>query len=149
MLRVLEYYEGIVILTTNRITDIDIAVQSRVQLALRYNQLNESQTKQIWKIYLDQLNAGNTENKKEIEEWVKLKSENFYEATPQNLNGRQIRNIISSAQALARGEDRKLKLEDIQKVYDTTVAFLVDLWDHTDLARSKAEPNYQPFPRKH
>ncbi|KAF2236692.1 P-loop containing nucleoside triphosphate hydrolase protein [Viridothelium virens] len=36
LLRVLEYYEGILILTTNRLRSFDIAVQSRIHLAIKY-----------------------------------------------------------------------------------------------------------------
>ena len=40
-LRVLEYYEGILILTSNRIGTFDEAFKSRVQLAIHYPLLSE------------------------------------------------------------------------------------------------------------
>lgn len=39
MLRVLEYVPGIIILTTNRIEEVDVAVLSRINLAIRYEDL--------------------------------------------------------------------------------------------------------------
>ena len=39
-LRVLEYYEGILILTSNRVGTFDEAFRSRIQLALHYPTLN-------------------------------------------------------------------------------------------------------------
>jgi hypothetical protein len=38
-LRKLEYYQGIMLLTTNRVRDFDDAIQSRIHLALRYGPL--------------------------------------------------------------------------------------------------------------
>jgi SpoVK/Ycf46/Vps4 family AAA+-type ATPase len=54
LLRVLEYYQGIIILTTNRIKSIDVAVISRIHLAIRYSDLTESQMKKIFEFFLDQ-----------------------------------------------------------------------------------------------
>jgi SpoVK/Ycf46/Vps4 family AAA+-type ATPase len=47
-LRVLEYYNGILILTTNRIGTFDEAFKSRVQLALHYPPLDEKGREEIW-----------------------------------------------------------------------------------------------------
>ncbi|OBT88775.1 hypothetical protein VE02_02394 [Pseudogymnoascus sp. 03VT05] len=46
-LRVLEYYDGILILTSNRVGTFDEAFKSRIQLALHYDSLSYSQRKQI------------------------------------------------------------------------------------------------------
>ena len=42
-LRVVEYFEGILILTTNRVGTCDEAFKSRIQLALHYPPLSEEQ----------------------------------------------------------------------------------------------------------
>lgn len=49
LLRCLEYYEGIIILTTNRIRTIDIALQSRIHLAIQYKGLSADSSLQIYK----------------------------------------------------------------------------------------------------
>ncbi|KAG4422325.1 hypothetical protein IFR04_004477 [Cadophora malorum] len=124
LLRVLEYYDGILVLTTNRIKSFDVAVQSRIHLAVLYDELDEGQVKKIWHGFLEQLNEKNTTDKYKIEEWVDKW------AYKSKLNGRQIRNIISSAQALARGRNglnKKLTCEDIETVFEFTERFSRDL----------------------
>ncbi len=51
-LRKLEYYRGIMILTTNRVKDIDDAVQSRISVALHYEPLGLDTRKKIWESFL-------------------------------------------------------------------------------------------------
>lgn len=51
-LRVTEYYEGIVFLTTNRVSTIDPAFQSRVHVSLEYPELDRNGRKGIWEMLL-------------------------------------------------------------------------------------------------
>lgn len=46
-LRILEYYRGIMILTTNRVKDIDNAIQSRISVALHYRPLRLDTRKMV------------------------------------------------------------------------------------------------------
>lgn len=48
-LRKLEYYSGILFLTTNRVTVMDEAIASRIHLPLRYDNLDNSARKLVWK----------------------------------------------------------------------------------------------------
>ncbi|CAI7642308.1 unnamed protein product [Penicillium pancosmium] len=52
-LRVLEYYEGILILTSNRVGTFEEAFKSRIQLALHYKNLSVDQRQRIWWNFLD------------------------------------------------------------------------------------------------
>jgi AAA+ superfamily predicted ATPase len=52
-LRELEYYQGIMFLTTNRVKHIDDAIASRVHLPLRYKSLNLDDRRGIWKGFLE------------------------------------------------------------------------------------------------
>jgi AAA+ superfamily predicted ATPase len=54
-LRVLEYYEGILILTSNRVGTFDEAFISRIQLALHYPDLGPLQRRQIWQNFVERL----------------------------------------------------------------------------------------------
>src|SRR6202043_2614411 len=54
-LRVLEYYEGILILTSNRVGTFDEAFKSRIQLSLHYDNLTRPQRSKIWKNFLNRL----------------------------------------------------------------------------------------------
>ncbi|THZ50551.1 P-loop containing nucleoside triphosphate hydrolase protein, partial [Aureobasidium pullulans] len=54
-LRVLEYYEGILILTTNRVGTFDEAFKSRIQLAIHYPSLNQEDRMSIWSNFLESM----------------------------------------------------------------------------------------------
>jgi len=51
-LRKLEYYEGILFLTTNRIAQFDEAILSRIHLLLRYEALTQVARRQVWRNFL-------------------------------------------------------------------------------------------------
>ncbi|KAJ4390715.1 hypothetical protein N0V93_004313 [Gnomoniopsis smithogilvyi] len=51
-LRVLEYYEGIMFLTTNRVRTFDAAFQSRIHISLEYPELDKPARKAIWRNFL-------------------------------------------------------------------------------------------------
>jgi len=51
-LRTLKYYRGIMILTTNRVKDIDDAIQSRISVVLYYGPLGLDTRKTIWESFL-------------------------------------------------------------------------------------------------
>jgi len=123
LLRVLEYYDGIIILTTNRITSLDIAVQSRIHLAIRYNDLDQKQKQNVFRIFLEQLEPQSIKEYDKVIEYV-----NEY-ASMNKLNGRQIRNVVSSALSLARsrakmgGEDGKMTKRHLKEVLKITCDF--------------------------
>lgn len=51
-LRELEYYQGIMFLTTNRVKEIDDAIASRIHLPLKYKSLGLDARRGIWKSFL-------------------------------------------------------------------------------------------------
>ena len=142
LLRVLEYYDGILILTTNRIRTFDIAVQSRVSFAITYKNLDDKQKKNIYKNFIEQLNDDNCQNKHQLLRW--LDEEDNVEAPPfKRLNGRQIRNVLFSAASVASGEgDGRLKLEHIKKILRETQKFQEDINNMVEMARKEAEVDY-------
>ncbi|KAF3767933.1 P-loop containing nucleoside triphosphate hydrolase protein, partial [Cryphonectria parasitica EP155] len=95
LLRVLEYYEGIIMMTTNRIKAIDVAVISRIHLAVRYTDLGAVEMRNIFKYYLNQLRPDLIHNLEEIMNFIDTFGHMY------NLNGRQIRNVVMAAQAYA------------------------------------------------
>ena len=52
ILRKLEYLKGIMFLTTNRVSQFDQAILSRIHFMLRYESLNENARKKIWGQFL-------------------------------------------------------------------------------------------------
>jgi hypothetical protein len=135
LLRVLEYYQGIMILTTNRITSLDIAVQSRIHLAIRYDDLSKAYKREIFNMFLEQLEPDSIRDRKEITDWIE---EYGCEA---KLNGRQIRNVVSSALALARstakqsGGDDRLTVKHLKRVVYITKEFQEQLESITAASR--------------
>ncbi|RYC62786.1 hypothetical protein CHU98_g3425 [Xylaria longipes] len=111
-LRVLEYYDGILVLTSNRVGTFDEAFKSRIQLALHYENLSESQRTKIWGNFLSRLEEINEEGidfadlQDSIEELAKHK-----------LNGREIRNVITIARQYARWERQQPNKQHTQLDY--------------------------------
>lgn len=135
LLRVLEYYEGIMVLTTNRINSFDIAVQSRIHLAIRYDDLTQKQKRSIFTENLNKISPASIRDRSKIDDWVE---EAGSEA---NFNGRQIRNIVNAALALARGrkDDKRITKEDLKEVAQVSKDFLEDLARTTKDARDYNE----------
>ena len=133
LLRCLEYYEGIIILTTNRIKSVDIAVQSRMNLAIQFEDLRPGQKENIYKTLLGKIDASEIDGRDNI--YGQL--HRLCKRMP--TNGRQIRNIVSSAQALAKSESRKMDFNDLLAVHEMTVDFLESLKDLTQSTRSRNE----------
>jgi hypothetical protein len=68
-LKILEYYEGILLLTTNRVKSIDIAVESRINLAVHFGPMSKADQRRLFKIFLNRLEERDIENKAELETW--------------------------------------------------------------------------------
>lgn len=125
LLRVLEYYEGILILTTNRVLSFDVAVQSRIHLAVMFHDLDEKQTQAIIEVHMTKRQHCLSEG--EIELFTMT-------ANASSLNGRQIRNVISSAEAMVNTStsDRKvINWNDIKTVLNHTKEFETSLKEHS------------------
>ncbi|PWY96443.1 AAA family ATPase [Aspergillus sclerotioniger CBS 115572] len=119
-LRVLEYYSGILFLTTNRVGALDEAFRSRVHLSLYYPHLNCDDTISILSSNLarlprtDKVPKGTTIGNghihvmdKEIIEFVKTEYEKTYRTHRRGpWNGRQIRNAVQIASCLALFDQR-------------------------------------------
>jgi SpoVK/Ycf46/Vps4 family AAA+-type ATPase len=86
-LRLLDYYQGILFLTTNRWDVLDHAVLSRVMLKLHYPDLDRPARAAIWRTMLDA--AGLTLAEGSVEELAEA-----------DINGRQIRNLTRLAKIL-------------------------------------------------
>ncbi|KAM0258112.1 hypothetical protein ACHAQJ_004017 [Trichoderma viride] len=100
-LRVLEYYQGIMFLTTNQIAQFDVAIPSRIHVSIQYRSLNASQMKQIFKGFIDPLNSkGLVDDYDDILEWL---NDDVYNI---GFDGRQIRNIVTTSLGLARAEQK-------------------------------------------
>ncbi|KAI3318452.1 P-loop containing nucleoside triphosphate hydrolase protein [Xylariaceae sp. AK1471] len=101
-LRALEFYSGILFLTTNRVGTIDEAFKSRIHISLYYPPHDWKTSKQIW-----QINLGRSMEKVEADkdEILRYAKKQFHRADENSRwNGRQIYNAFKTAIALAEYE---------------------------------------------
>jgi DNA polymerase III delta prime subunit len=128
-LRMLEYYEGILILTSNRVGSFDEAFRSRINIALHYEDLNARSRKQIWNNFLARLELTDEgDNAHRIRDRVD-------ELARHNINGREIRNALSTARQLASYEGVKMDWEHLQLAIKTANDFgkyLKEVHGHSD-----------------
>ncbi|KAI5359994.1 Putative AAA+ ATPase domain, ATPase, AAA-type, core [Septoria linicola] len=91
-LRILEYYKGILVLTTNRIVAFDDAFHCRIHLILPFKALDIPARKSVWTNFLG---------------GAAIEDEDIDSFAAEELNGRQIKNIMKMAKLLAKegGED--------------------------------------------
>lgn len=116
-LRMMEYYEGILILTSNRVGTFDEAFRSRINIALHYKDLKAPARKQIWSNFLSRLE--DTEEGENVDE-IK---ERLDELSKEELNGREIRNALSTARQLASHEGEKMEWKHLKLAIKTATDF--------------------------
>ncbi|KAI1279404.1 hypothetical protein F5Y07DRAFT_358355 [Xylaria sp. FL0933] len=112
-LRSLEYYDGILILTSNRVGTFDEGFRSRIQLAIHYPKLEQPERRRVWDNFINRLDCDPIAS--EDIETRNLRS-NLTELSKFDLNGREIRNAINVARPLAKSEGRKVDFESLKKV---------------------------------
>lgn len=132
----LEYHDGILILTSNRVGTFDEAFKSRIQVAIHYNNLTKRSRKQIWRNFLDMIeDAGEDANIPEFERRLD-------ELAAEEMNGRQIRNTLLTARQLAKHRKETLDWEHLDQAMKTSSAFnkyLRTLRGHSDEQWAKEE----------
>ncbi|RAH64471.1 ATP-binding protein [Aspergillus aculeatinus CBS 121060] len=104
-LRLLEYYEGILFLTTNRAEHIDPAFESRIHMSIRYPELTFASRHQIWRQFLTQQRHTEPFSEDELDRLAALE-----------LNGRQIKNVLRTAHLLAEEEGCALTHAHVQGI---------------------------------
>lgn len=94
------------VLTTNRISAIDDAFESRLDVVLTYNNLDEIARRQVWKNFLGSMRHGMSHlGKSDINALAK-----------HDLNGRQIKSAIKTGICLAAKEKTSLRFHHLEEV---------------------------------
>lgn len=106
-LRVLEYYRGVLFMTSNRETVIDDAIMSRATAWIRYDVPNKEQAAAIWNVLSSQYKAGLTE--KDVKELVEY--ENFA-----SISGRSIKNLLKLATLMCRKSSDEMTPRELKYV---------------------------------
>ncbi|CAJ0548228.1 Ff.00g049820.m01.CDS01 [Fusarium sp. VM40] len=104
-LRLLEYYKGVMILTTNRFPAIDPAFESRIDITIVFKDLHPDSRAKIWQNFLVREESSLANDNKAIAKLAKAR-----------LNGRQIKSAVKTALILAHSENVPLALDHLETV---------------------------------
>ena len=121
MLRLLEYYHGCLFLSSNRDTaSVDAAIASRITVMLTYPPLDDDGRTKVWKNLVELvpvLPSSTTISARKISKYrMDFSAEDYKSlASAYQLNGRQIKNSIVLARALARERGVPLSLEVLKR----------------------------------
>jgi SpoVK/Ycf46/Vps4 family AAA+-type ATPase len=103
-LKHLEFFSGIVFLTTNRIKAFDPAMKSRIHLAVGYESPESDLRAQLWRSFLHRIPADELD----------LDEDNLLaEIVGDKLNGREIAYAVHCATTLARASNVPLRMEHV------------------------------------
>jgi AAA+ superfamily predicted ATPase len=131
MFRILEYFDGVIFLTTNRVMKLDIATLSCIHYAIHFTEVTKDQECGIWNEQLRQLgvkngNVTSSERKrieKQIDKYLQRQRGAEYNHHI-GLNGREIHNVFKTAQHAANGDDRrKITAEDLEEAIEAIQNF--------------------------
>lgn len=117
-LRVLEYYDGILILTSNRVGTFDEAFKSRIQLALHYEKLTQSSRKRVWENFINRLKSFETDGIDIDNLWSHRNDLSKFD-----MNGREIRNAVTTARQLAMYKGKPLDFISLRHVINVSSKF--------------------------
>jgi uncharacterized membrane protein YgcG len=104
MLRLLEYHDGVVFLTTNRIQHFDPAVLSRVTISIAFNDLSPAERERVWRLLL--ASSGVDEGGIRVADMARRFS----------MNGRSIKNALRLAMSLAAEQGAPLSNDLLLRV---------------------------------
>ncbi|KAF2262485.1 hypothetical protein CC78DRAFT_467929 [Lojkania enalia] len=105
-LRAMEYYQGILFLTTNRVGTFDEAFMSRIHVSVHYPEFGDEERSEVWEAFFRKLERERGEEMVVPEgtrKYVKMSKE----VRVVKWNGREIRNAFQTAVALSEVEDSK------------------------------------------
>ncbi|KAK1777752.1 P-loop containing nucleoside triphosphate hydrolase protein [Copromyces sp. CBS 386.78] len=125
-LKHLEYFSGIVFLTTNRVRSFDAAMKSRIHLALTYGPPDLETRGQLWMKYLGAIPAS------DIDMDI---NEDIDELLTEKLNGREISYAVNTARTIARHERQPLSLDHLMTVIQVRQEFDKSLMEASKVDR--------------
>ncbi|KAK2808761.1 hypothetical protein FQN50_004433 [Emmonsiellopsis sp. PD_5] len=110
-LRALDYFQGILFLTTNRVGKFDEAFMSRIHVSIGYERLDSRAREQIWENLFRKLKEDHKNGGPEIR--YEYEAKQYVKKSPDvkklQWNGREIRNAFQTAVALAYFDARMAK----------------------------------------
>ncbi|KAJ7271488.1 hypothetical protein C8J57DRAFT_285425 [Mycena rebaudengoi] len=110
-LRHVEYYRGILFLTTNRVQAFDEAFLSRIHVALHFRELSEPSKAQVWRAFLAKAGA------------AEVSPAQISLLAQRDVNGRQIKNAVRTAHSLAVGRKERIGFGHLIETLDAMDEF--------------------------
>ncbi|KAK5651959.1 hypothetical protein OQA88_11501 [Cercophora sp. LCS_1] len=111
-LRELEYYRGIIFLTTNLYSTIDSAFRSRVSLHLLFNSLTPEARMLVWRKFLDRLPGTKGTKGKEAEGGIS--DEDLKDLAEWQLNGREIKTAVKMTKSWCEHKGYEMSLARLE-----------------------------------
>ncbi|KAL7815076.1 hypothetical protein V8C44DRAFT_348625 [Trichoderma aethiopicum] len=110
-IRALEGYEGVLILESNRLSAMDDAFRSHIDVHLPFWRLREPQRAHVWRNLFNSLKSpgGDEMDSDDIDGYVD-------ELAKYAMNGHQMQNVLTSARQLAQFQKRKMTAGHLQSV---------------------------------
>lgn len=115
-MRHLEYYRGILFLTTNRVKTFDEAFLSRIHIALHFRELSHDAKVQVWRAFLQKVGV-------DIASDGGVTPQQLEQLAEREINGRQIKNATRTATSLAAGRGEKLCYDHLVETLDAMDEF--------------------------
>jgi len=112
-LRHVEYYRGILFLTTNRVKAFDEAFLSRIHVALHFRELTQESKEQVWAAFIAKMGSSGKD----------ITREQIKELAKRGINGRQIKNAARTAHSLAVGKGEQVNYEHLRLTLDAIDEF--------------------------
>ncbi|EMD36702.1 hypothetical protein CERSUDRAFT_136948 [Gelatoporia subvermispora B] len=116
-LRHVEYYRGVLFMTTNRVKTFDEAFLSRIHVALHFRELTTSAKAQVWRAFLQKVGA---QIGRDISE------EQLAALAGREVNGRQIKNATRTATSIAASKNEKLGFKHLVQTLDAMDEFTAE-----------------------
>ncbi len=110
-LRLLEYHNGVLMLTTNRVNEFDAAFHSRISLAIKYPKMGRETREAVWTRLLKASGFGHIEASK---------------LSHLEINGREVKNLIRIASISAKEEGVALSVQHLLDCYALQQEFIAD-----------------------
>ncbi|KDQ49902.1 hypothetical protein JAAARDRAFT_42494 [Jaapia argillacea MUCL 33604] len=133
-LRVLEYHRGVLFLTTNRIGSFDEAFMSRFSIGIKYPELDHTARRIIWRKFFelagihvevtsDRHVGANTGGEASSDLRI-ISAEDLEYLSAKTFNGRTIKNLVRTSQALALSQNQPMSIEHVKIVVRASEKFL-------------------------
>ena len=106
-LRMLEYYSGILFLTTNRASKFDMAFISRITLAIHYKRPDMVE---LWKMLLENSH-------------IDFDQDSVDKLVDHNINGRQVKSVINTSKAIAKYRNTDVSMDIVLDSLKEAVEF--------------------------